>query len=57
MAETLGFGWEHVPWPGQLETVSDWTVDQRKRQATLLESIREMDRAAVTELEAALKIV
>ena len=62
MLEALGvefrpYPWVGRAWPRQLEPPADWTLEQRRRQATLLERAAETERDAVAELEAAAKAV
>jgi hypothetical protein len=50
----LDEGWEHVPWPWQLKTLSDWSVERRCSQATVLNSALELEREAVAQLDEAI---
>lgn len=47
----LDEGWEHVPWPWQLKTLSDWSAEHRRSQATVLNSALELEREAVARLD------
>jgi hypothetical protein len=54
VASRLDVGWANVPWPRQLRDMAEWTMVQRRSQASLLNAVREVERQAVGELEAAL---
>jgi hypothetical protein len=53
-AETLDSGRANVPWPQQLKLYSDWTLDQRSRQAGLLRQASSLEQEAITNLEVVL---
>jgi hypothetical protein len=53
-AETLDSGWANVPWPQQLKSYSDWTQDQRSRQAELLRQALSLEQEGITNLEVVL---
>ena len=54
IAERLDAGFEHVPWPRQLRSLSDWSLDRRRLQAERLAEVRDRERAAVGAIEAAI---
>jgi hypothetical protein len=50
MVQALNGGWSTVCWPQQVESADEWTMEQRRNQAALLEEVVTMEREAVAEL-------
>jgi hypothetical protein len=57
IAAKLDTGWDNVPWPWKLRSVSDWTMQHRRNQASLLADVLVLERQAVIELENAVALL